>query len=74
MTNAAPHEREKGGGMNKENAGAVTMKVMADTSELDDVTAKCERLTEVLREANALLGELSALASDGICLELNIKS
>ena len=58
----------------EESKGAVTLKVMADTSELDDVTAKCERLSEVLREANALLGELSALASEGICLELKVKS
>lgn len=58
----------------EENTGAVSMKVTADTSELDYVTAKCERLSEVLREANALLGELSALASDGICLEIKVKS
>lgn len=58
----------------EENTGAVSLKITADTSELDYVTAKCERLTEVLKEANALLGELSALASEGICLELKVKS
>lgn len=58
----------------EESKGAVTLKVTADTSELDYVTAKCERLAEVLREANALLRELDALTSEGICLELKVKS
>lgn len=57
-----------------ETAKAMTIKVSVDTSNMDEVATKIEHLSEVLKEANALLCELNALASGGINLELEVQA
>lgn len=45
--------------MNKEKA---VVKVCIDQTDLNEVLQKCERLSELLKEARSLAGELASLA------------
>ncbi len=50
-----------------------TVNVTVDASDLNVVIQKVERLGAALKEANAQLRELTALASKGINLEMNVE-
>lgn len=48
----------------------VTVAVHTDTAEVDAVTEKAERLTQLLKEANSLV---DALASNEINISVNVE-
>jgi len=56
--------------MDENKAKPIMMKVSVDTTELDLVIEKVHILTEKLKEANALLQELTSKES---LIEINVK-
>ncbi len=56
--------------MDKKKNEPMTVKVEADTTELDEVIEKVQLLTEKLKEVNTLLKELTSGES---LIEINIK-
>lgn len=56
--------------MDKKKNEHMTVKVEADTTELDEVIEKVQLLTEKLKEVNTLLKELTSGES---LIEINIK-
>lgn len=55
-----------------EEKAPMNLRVNVDSSELEEVRKKVEKLGALLEEANAQLRELNALASNGIRLEVKL--